>query len=173
MAENKLTAVRRLLGSYPAITVLGETEDDEILSMNTYGRPAHRVSIFIAPVRPLYEAAQLQELLVLIKKRLSFESDSYKFRVGGDWLYLTGIVCTETIGKAIGKVKIELNKGESFPDGSRVKVLGNSMELTRSIHVRLFPNVHFAELAMTKPACTSECYIIPLKELREPNGRFF
>lgn len=175
MKHHTLKEIRVALESDPEIRIIGVSENvREIFDGHEYGRANHEVTFYVVLKQDTYDPKILTRWLLKYdpKRNLNF----YAFELSSDFLKLTTLFLREVIGE------VAVNKELKFTDTDLVASLGledgtkslhSADKLERWVIVRLFPNAHFAELAMTNPRCSSSGYLIPVKELRKTNGKFF
>lgn len=175
MKYNTLRDVRVALEQDSEIRIIGTHESTkEIFNGHEYGRSNHEVTFYVTLKEDSYDPKVLNRWLLKYdpNRNLSFDA----FELCDDFFRLSALFFREVIGKVV------VNKNLKFTDSDLIKSLGLENgtesfqlvhELKRGVLVRLFPNAHFARLAMKNIPCSSNGYLIPVKELKKATGKFF
>lgn len=175
MKHNTLRDMKAALEHDSEVRIIGISENTkEIFDGHEYGRSNHEVTFYVTLKQDTYDPKILTRWLLKYDPKRNRNFDA--FELSGEFLKLAVLFFKEIIGKVV------VNKELKFTDSDLIKSLGledrtkslqSVDELKRGVLVRLFPNAHFARLAMQNLPCSSRGYLIPVKELKKTNGKFF
>ena len=175
MKYQTLKEMKATLESDPEIRIIGVAEDtSEIFDGHEWGRVNHHVTFYVTLKQDTYDPDVLTRWLLKYdpKRNLNFDA----FELSSEFLKLTGLFFREVIGETVVNEELkftdtDLVRSLDLKDG--IKSLQSKRKLERGVRVRLFPNAHFAKLAMRNLHSSSGGCLIPIKELRKTDGKFY